>query len=60
MTNDEMDRAAEDAKQELAGYGPDPTSGELLSWYLRWYEKAGHKRLGRILVTLAKSLTATK
>ena len=48
-----MDAAAEEAEKDLATL--DRAAVETLAtWWLRWYMKAGHKRLGRIMVKLAK------
>lgn len=54
MDTTEMDAAAEEAKNEIEGWSAAATGAELAAWYARWYLKAGHKRLGRILVELAK------
>jgi hypothetical protein len=47
----EMDLAAEEAAKEL-----DPTwsAMELAQWWAKHYLKAGHKRLGRLIVDLSK------
>lgn len=59
MSNDkdavlaDMDAAAEEAEKDLATL--DPAAVELIAaWWSKWYMKAGHKRLGRIMVKLAK------
>ena len=49
---DSMDAAAKEAGESLtlmkeAGAG---TLDSILVWYKTWYTKAGHKRLGRLLV----------
>lgn len=54
-----MDKAADVAREELEEiqhqYGSDPTlpfgSVQLVAgWWAKWYPKAGHKRLARILL----------
>lgn len=49
LSFEEMDAAAKEAEQELQKIDPKivDTLGE---WWFKWYLKAGHKRLGRILV----------
>lgn len=57
-----MDSAAATAQNELM-LGSDGTQPEfftataldLVHWWNRWYMKAGHKRLGRILVEVARA-----
>ena len=45
----EMDTAAADAQNELVDLDQDAV--ELVAdWWKRWYLKAGHKRLGRVLI----------
>ena len=46
-----MNQAAKEAEQEL---NDKMILQELCAWWSRWYLKAGHKRLGRILVKLNK------
>ena len=49
-----MDAAAEDAEKDLAIL--DQAAVETIAaWWLKWYMTAGHKRLGRLLVKIAKS-----
>ena len=49
-----MDAAAEEAEKDLATL--DQAAVETIAaWWLKWYMTAGHKRLGRIMVKLAKS-----
>jgi hypothetical protein len=49
----EMDAAAEEAEKDLATL--DQVAAKTIAvWWLKWYMKAGHKRLGRIMVKLAK------
>ena len=47
----DMDKAVQDAAQEL---DPSWTAQEVAQWWAKWYLKAGHKRLGRLLVTMSK------
>lgn len=48
-----MDNAAADAENDLINY-----SGEsidiIADWWGKWYIKAGHRRLGRILAQIDK------
>jgi hypothetical protein len=49
-----MDAAAEEAEKDLGTL--DRVAIEAVAaWWLKWYMKAGHKRLGRIMVKVAKS-----
>jgi len=48
-----MDRAATEAKEELDQI-PKETLLSVARWWSKWYLRAGHKRLGRILVSIAK------
>jgi hypothetical protein len=49
-----MDAAAEQAEKDLATL--DRAAVETIAaWWLKWYMTAGHKRLGRLLVRIAKS-----
>ena len=49
-----MDAAAEEAEEDLTTL--DPAAVETIAaWWLKWYMAAGHKRLGRLLVKIAKS-----
>ena len=49
-----MDAAAEEAAEDLKTL--DPAAVETIAaWWLKWYLTAGHKRLGRLLVKIAKS-----
>jgi hypothetical protein len=58
MTKEEemkaMDDAAAQAKEELLRNIGDWGVKAVANWWAKWYEKAGHKRLGRLLVALAK------
>ena len=61
-----MDEAAVEAEQELTNALVDdqslaPGIDYIINWWVRWYIKtpagkpgAGHKRLGRVLVSMAK------
>ncbi len=50
----EMDAAAREAERDLATL--DKAAVETIAaWWLKWYMTAGHKRLGRLLVKIAKS-----
>jgi hypothetical protein len=49
-----MDAAAEEAEKGLGTL--DRAAIEVVAaWWLKWYMKAGHKRLGRIMAKVAKS-----
>lgn len=45
----EMDAAAIEAQDDLVNVDPDAVE-KVTAWWEKWYRKAGHKRLGRILV----------
>jgi hypothetical protein len=47
----QMDEAAEHAAHELVEAIDRWTARDVVGWWTKWYLKAGHKRLGRILVT---------
>lgn len=49
-----MDEAAEQAEAELREHLDGWSARELAAWWSNWYGKAGHKRLGRILVGIGK------
>jgi hypothetical protein len=49
-----MDAAAEEAEKDLATVDQTAVM-TLATWWLKWYTTAGHKRLGRLLVKIAKS-----
>jgi hypothetical protein len=49
-----MDDAAQQSKKELMkNIGEWGVKG-IARWWARWYMKAGHKRLGRLLAELAE------
>lgn len=50
MTPEEMDLAAKAAEAELADLN---MTEPVANWWKRWYPKAGHRRLGRILLKYA-------
>lgn len=56
MEQPDMDRAAQEAEQELQQVLQTSELARLLSWYQRWYQQAGHKRLGRMLAQAGKAL----
>ena len=49
-----MDEAASAAHEELARNLEAGSARDLAAWWANWYLKAGHKRLGRILVAIQK------
>jgi len=55
-----MDRASVEAIDEFENLlkikGGAVSAEDLVLWYKKWFMKAGHKRLGRYLVTLAKKV----
>ena len=50
-TPEEMDAAANEAEEDLNNL-PDEAVGPVAAWWAKWFAKAGHKRLGRILVAI--------
>jgi len=50
----QFDEAAEKALAELREHMDAWSARDLAAWWARWYLKAGHKRLGRILVAQTK------
>ena len=50
----QMDEAAEQAGIELETNIDHLSARDVAAWWAKWYMKAGHKRLGRILVGLGK------
>ena len=49
----EMDRAASEAEQDLENL-EDGVVKAMADWWAKWYLKAGHKRLGRLMVSISK------
>ena len=58
-----MDNAAHEAEQDLLGSDgakenyPTEAIDAIAGWWFKWFLKTGHKRLGRILVGIAKDHT---
>lgn len=52
-TMQKMDNAAGDAENDLINVDEDAIQA-VAKWWKKWYPKAGHKRLGRILVAELK------
>jgi len=50
---EDMDSAATEAESDLNNL-PDEVVLPVAQWWYKWYMKAGHKRLGRILVSIAR------
>ena len=48
-----MDNAAADAENDAAENVPDEALQEVANWWKKWFLKAGHKRLARILLQYA-------
>jgi hypothetical protein len=51
----QMDETAEKALAEIKEYLEAWSARDLVKWWAGWHLKAGHKRLGRILVGLSKN-----
>lgn len=52
-TPEQMDGFADEASAELSkmmAADDEPTATAIANWWGKWYLKAGHKRLGRILL----------
>lgn len=52
-TPEEMDKAAEEADKALKKLNPESIK-EVAGWWNEWFRQAGHKRLGRLLVSVAR------
>jgi len=52
---EDMDNAAKEAETELTEKMPGEAVTQVAEWFAKWYLKAGHKRLGRLLVKIAKN-----
>jgi len=50
---EQMDKAAKEAEQDLENLDA-VTVKTMADWFAKWYLKAGHKRLGRVLVAISK------
>ena len=50
----EMDAAASEAEKELATLDQEAVK-TVAAWWAKWFMKAGHKRLGRLMVKVAKN-----
>lgn len=50
---EEMDSAAKEAEQDLENLEAEAVKA-MSDWWAKWYLKAGHKRLGRVLVAISK------
>ncbi len=50
----EMDDAAKLAGEEFEKHCDEWSCKDVVKWWASWYLKAGHKRLGRILVARSK------
>ena len=49
---EKMDDAAVDAQNDLENVS-DEALTEVAAWWRKWFSKAGHKRLGRVLLEFA-------
>jgi hypothetical protein len=56
VTEEEMDKAALEAEKELRQKleTSSATALYVAEWWSKWYMQAGHKRLGRLMVKIAK------
>ena len=52
----QMDDAAAQAQTELEQSVDNLSARDIISWWFKWYMKTGHKRLGRILVAMGKTI----
>lgn len=52
--NSQMDTAAEEAEAEIRKNLTTWTAIDIAKWWEKHFTKAGHKRLGRVMVKLAK------
>ena len=50
---EKMDKAAEEADKDLQAI-PEDHVVSVATWWKKWYMKAGHKRLARILLKETK------
>lgn len=50
----QMDEAAVQARQEIEQNIDNLSARDIVNWWSKWYLKTGHKRLGRILVSIGK------
>ncbi|MCX7757729.1 MAG: hypothetical protein N2166_05415 [candidate division WOR-3 bacterium] len=57
LSFEEMDQAARQAEEELKQIDPQFIE-PIAAWWFKWYLKAGHKRLGRILIKKYKEKTS--
>ena len=60
LTPEQMDIAAEAALEELKATLPQTIYIPVARWFKNHYMKAGHKRLGRGLVAIAKETVSMK
>lgn len=49
LTPEQMDQFAADAQNDLVDVDPEAIE-KVATWWKKWYKKAGHKRLGRVLI----------
>lgn len=52
----QMDDAAAQAQTELEQNIDNLSARDIISWWSKWYMKTGHKRLGRILIAMGRTL----
>ena len=50
LTPEQMDSYADDASKELIIMGGEGMVSQVADWWRRWYQRAGHKRLARMLM----------
>ena len=51
----QMDEAAKQAEEELRSNLDKWSAKDVIGWWAKWYLKSGHKRLGRLLVSISKN-----
>jgi hypothetical protein len=56
-TQRKMDEAAAQAQDELQEHFNSWSAQDMITWWRKWYTKAGHKRLGRVLVAMGRTKT---
>jgi len=54
MAQTDMDAAAVEAEKDLRENFPEETINQVAAWWKKHFADAGHKRLGRLLVRIAK------
>jgi hypothetical protein len=55
---EQMDEDALEAREELERQLEGWQARDVVLWWKRWYMRAGHKRLGRVLVDISRKFGA--